>query len=37
MDALFIACGSAQDADAQFKAQLPTLLAEARKAEAEHQ
>ena len=37
MDALFIACGSAQDADVQFKAQLPTLLAAARKAKAEHQ
>ena len=37
MDALFIACGSAQDADAQFKAQLPILLAQARKAEAKHQ
>jgi len=37
MDALFVACGSAQDADPQFKAQLPALLAEARKAEAERQ
>ena len=37
MDALLVACGSAQDADTQFKAQQPTLLAAARKAQAEHQ
>ena len=35
MDALFLACGQAQDSDAQFRAQLPILLAAARKAEAE--
>jgi hypothetical protein len=30
MDALFLACGSAQDADPQFKDQLPTLVATAK-------
>jgi hypothetical protein len=37
MDALFVACGSAQDADAQFKAQLPSLLVSAREAQARYQ
>jgi hypothetical protein len=35
MDALFVACGSAQDADPHFREELPALLARVRSAQAD--
>jgi len=35
MDALFVACGSAQDADLHFREELPALLARVRSAQAD--